>query len=148
MGKTAYLKVEQLAHNAPSPTRQVHYGCFRFCTPLYFDGFSKWIIGRSPDVASYLDSEGIYCVYLPSVFITRTLAIIHATKSVDEKIHVIEPISEKQNIIDSLTGLPLRKKPLKDGDSFQVEALPFFKFKYVSVIDNEPSGDLGKNTIY
>lgn len=149
MGKTAYLKVEQLAHNAPSPTKQVSYGCFRFCTSLYFDGLSKWLIGRSPDMTNFPDQTSIYCIYLPSIFITRTLAVIHASKSVYENIHILESVSDKQRLVDSVTGQPLTKKPLKDGDAFQAESLPFFKFKYAVVSDNDvSSGDISKNTIY
>ena len=150
MAKQAYLKVEQLAHNAPSPTtptKSIAFGCFRFCVPLYLDGISKWLIGRSPDASAY-SSDSIYSIYIPSVFITRNLAILHATKSVYDDIHIIETITDKQRLIDSLTGSSFTKKPLKDDDAFQVEGLPFFKFKYVVINDNEPSGDLSKSTVY
>jgi hypothetical protein len=49
-----------------------------------------------------------------------------------------------------MTGLFVAKKPLKDGDSFQVDGLPFIKFKYVVINDNDSSGDISsaKNTVY
>ena len=151
MAKQAYLKVEQTVHNAPSPTtpgKTLPFGCFRFCVPLYFDGLSKWLIGRSPDASVYPSTESIYSIYIPSVFITRNLAIVHATKSVYDDIHVIETLTDKQRFVDSMTGLSFVKKPLKDNESFQVENLPFFKFKYVVINDNEPSEDLSKSTVY
>lgn len=148
MARKAHLKIEQLAHTAQSTTSTVSYGLFRFSVPLDFETESKWLIGRSPDLSLYPDYTGLQCVYLPSLYITRTLAIIHASKQVYEGMHFIESVNDKQTLYDSSTNQPFKKRPMRNGDRFGIVGLRFLNFKYVCVEEKEVSGDLAKDTVY
>ena len=148
MARKAHLKIEQLAHVAQNKNGNVSYGVFRFNVPLDFNGDSKWLIGRSPDLNLYPDYMGLQCVYLPSLYITRTLAVIHSSKSVYDGVHLIETLNDKQQLYDSTTNLPFKKRPMRHGDRFGIIGLKFYTFKYVCVEDKEVSGDLAKDTVY
>lgn len=149
MAKQAYLKIEQLAHFAPTrDNKQVRYGRFRYTVSLCFDNESKWLIGRCPDLDLYSNHESIYTVYLPSLFITRTLAVIHATKTVYNDVHVIQGLNDKQVFSDLNTQSTFIKKPLRNNDKFQIVGMPFYRFKYLYTEDKEPSGDLLNDTVY
>jgi hypothetical protein len=148
MARKAHLKIEQLAHTAPNRDSQVTYGLFRFTVPLDFETDSKWLIGRNPDINLYPNYSGLQCVYLPSLFITRTLAIVHASKQVYEGMHFLEALNDKQPLFDSSTCIPFKKRPLRNGDRFGIVGLRFFNFKYVCIEEEKVSGDLAKDTVY
>lgn len=148
MAKKAYLKVEQLAHVAQGVNSPVSYGLSRFTVVLCLDGESKWLLGRCPDLSPYSNYESLYCIYLPSIYLTRTLAVIHSSKTVYNDIHVIQCHSDKQKLVDSVTKLPFTQKPLRNGDRFEIAGLSVYRFKYIYIEDKEPSGDLGNDTIY
>lgn len=142
MGKSAFLKVEQLAHSIPTKQETLCYGVFRFTVALTFEGNPKWIIGRRPDLTLYPNHENIYCIYLPSQFLTRTLAVIHTTKSVYESKHIIQGINARQPLIESVGNAQFVQKPLRNNDRFHVSGFSFLRFKYLVLEDKDVSGDL------
>lgn len=149
-GKKAYLKVEQLAHSAPGkdPAKLFSYGLSLFTVALSFEESAKWLIGRNPDLSLYPYYDNLQCIYLPSPYISRTLGIIHVSKRVYEEVHILQGLSDKQLFIDIATNKSFAQKPLKNNDRFTVINAPFYTFRYVEFEDKEPSGDLGKETIY
>lgn len=148
--KKAYLKVEQTPHQAPGkdPSKLFSYGVFCFTVTLSFEESAKWLIGRNPDLSLYPYYEKIECIYLPSPYISRTLGIIHVSRKINEEVHIIQGLSEKQLFIDFATDKTFTQKPLRNNDRFTVVNAPFCTFRYVEFEDKEPSGDLGKDTIY
>lgn len=148
--KKAYLKIEQMPHNAPGKdsTKTVGYGLFRFTVALYFEESAKWLIGRSPDLNLYPYYEKLQCVYLPSPYIARTLGIIHVSKEVYNEVHIIQVLSERQTFIDIASNKPFTQKPLRNNDRFTVANAPFYRFRYVEADDKETSEDLSKETVY
>jgi uncharacterized membrane protein YhdT len=146
--RRANLKIEQIAHTAPNRDTEISYGLSRFIVPLDFDGSSKWLIGRMPDVTLFPDYSGLQCIYLPSLYVTRTLACIHASKQVYDGMHFLEGLNDRQPLFDLTTDMSFKKRPMRHGDRFGIVGLTFFTFRYVCVEDNDPSGDLGKDTVY
>lgn len=148
MSQKAYLRVEQSPHVIPDKDRQIAYGLFHFTTPLSFEGDNKILIGRNPDLNLYSDFPSVSCIYLPSIYVSRNLAVIHTTKTVYQKCHVIEVVNEKKSLTSIGRDEPFKKRPLKNGDRFQITGVNFYKFQYVCMEDNELSGELGKDTLY
>jgi hypothetical protein len=146
--KQSFLKIEQLAHVAQTREKPVSYGAFRFTVPLCLDKESKWLIGRCPDLGLYPHHESIYCIYLPSLYLTRSLAVIHSTKSVYNDVHIIQCLSDKQIFVDSTTNEAFTQKPLRNNDRFHIANLPCYHFKYILVEEKEVSGELREQTIY
>lgn len=146
--KQSFLKIEQLAHVAQTRDKPVSYGVFRFTVPLCLDGESKWLIGRCPDLGLYPNHENVYCVYLPSLYLTRTLAAIHASKTLYNDVHIIQSLNDKQSFVDSVTNEAFIQKPLRNNDRFHIANLPCYRFKYILVEEKEVSGELRDQTIY
>lgn len=146
--KHSFLKIEQIAHSVTNQDKPLKYGSFRFSVGLLLDGQSKYLIGRCPNMDMYPNYTELYGIYLPSLLLTRTLAVIHASKTVYQDVHIIEALNNKQHFVDSVTNEPFTQKPLKNNNRWSIVGVPFYRFKYVLVEGDEVSGELRDQTVY